>query len=116
MNIRRKSVYAVLTGILFAGMMTGCQKEETVNLGCSIEQFQTEKAYFIEANRIMGFNTGDNVRLNNSTYQIAVNGTSGALTGVASASSYVAVYPAEYMGGTVNLTNQTQVNMTLPDK
>ena len=116
MNIRRKSVYAVLTGILFAGMMTGCQKEETVNLGCSIEQFQTEKAYFIEANRIMGFNSGDNVRLNNSTYQIASDGTSGKLNGVASASSYVAVYPAEYMGGSVNLTNQTQVNMTLPDK
>lgn len=88
-------------------LAVGCQKEKgAVTLGADLVNSNT-KVYI--DNSTPKWNEGDPVWVNgNAEHAITdVNGTSGKIRGVAEASQYLAIYPAEYASGTASAPTVT---------
>lgn len=101
----KRTIYTI--ALAAALLAVGCQKENgAVTLGADLVNSNT-KVYI--DNSTPKWNEGDPVWVNgNAEHAITdVNGTSGKIRGVAEASQYVAIYPAEYASGTASAPSVT---------
>ena len=104
----------LLTAAIATLLAAGCQKEqdqELVTLGAVMDQ--PSKAYI--DNRQPCWNEGDEVYVNTAVYPVsAVSGPSAQIADVVGADAYRAIFPASLVAPGSNISNTTNVPVTLP--
>lgn len=90
-----------------AMVFTACRKDDdnlvTLNVNLSDYTGSNTKMY-VDASRYTHWTSGDQVNINGTTSPVDLSGEKAKITGVATAASYTAIYPASIVTGTNTVT------------
>lgn len=104
-----KRLYAVIAAVAF--LAAGCQREMNDGLTLVAEGFGSGTKAAVD-DKLSYWVTGEKVRINGSDYTVQLDGSNGKVTGVPSAGTYRALYPAS-LNSSATLTSD-EVTVTIP--